>query len=377
MTIRPADPDGFVPPPYPYDRLAPIVAAAGAHDGGSVDLSIGTPFDPPPAIVVEAMAAADVRGYPASIGTAAFRDAVAGWFDRHFGIDLPDSAVAACIGTKEFVAGIPQWLQLRWPTRDTVLYPAVSYPTYEMGAILAGCRAVPVPLRDDWTLDLDAISPEDAARALCLWVNSPGNPTGALDDLDAAARWGRAHSVPVLSDECYVAFTWEGPPRTILETGLDGVLAVHSLSKRSNLAGARAGWYAGDPELVGYLREVRKHAGFMVPDSVQAGAVAALADESHVQVQRDRYWSRLEQLRDALTDELGLSVTMPAGAFYLWIPAPDGDAWALTEQLAVRAGAVVSPGEFYGPAGAGYVRVAAVQPDQRIAVVLDRLRTSR
>ncbi len=158
-----------------------------------------------------------------------------------------------------------------------------------MGATLAGCRAVAVPPRADGTLDLDAVDDADAARALCLWVNSPANPSGQLDDLAAAAAWGRARGVPVLSDECYVEFTWDGPPRTILEHGTEGVLAVHSLSKRSNLAGVRAGFYAGDAELVEYLREVRKHAGLMVPGPVQAAAVAAWADDAHVDEQRPRY----------------------------------------------------------------------------------------
>lgn len=367
---------GFAPPPYPYERLDPLRAVAGGHDGGVVDLSIGTPFDPTPDVVLAALAAADPRGYPASIGTPAFRDAVLGWLDRYLGVSLDGDAVAACIGTKELVAGLPQWLRLRTPARDTVLYPAISYPTYEMGATLAGCRAVPVPVRDDWTVDLDAIADEDAARALCLWVNTPGNPAGGLDDLGAAAAWGRARGVPVFSDECYVAFTWDGPPRTILHHGVDGVVAVHSLSKRSNLAGGRAGFYAGDPDLVGYLREVRKHAGFMVPAPIQAAAVAALADETHVDIQRERYRSRLEALCEVFVDILGLDVALPAGGFYLWVPAPGGDAWALTTDLAERGGAIVSPGEFYGDAGRAHVRVAAVQPDDRIRLVVDRLRAS-
>jgi len=365
-------PAPFVPPPYPYDRLDPLRAVAAEHDGGVVDLSIGTPFDPPPPEVIEAMAAADARGYPASNGTPAFREAVVGWLERFLAVDLDADQVAACIGTKELVAGIPQWLRLRTPGRDTVLYPAISYPTYEMGAILAGCRAVAVPVRDDWTIDLDAIDEADAARALCLWVNTPGNPAGGLDDLGAAAAWGRARGVPVLSDECYVAFTWDGPPRTILHHGAEGVLAVHSLSKRSNLAGGRAGFYAGDAELVRYLREVRKHAGFMPPAPVQAAAIAALADEAHVDVQRERYHRRLLALQAAMAG-IGLDVPMPGGGFYLWVPAPGGDAWGLTERLARDGGAIVSPGEFYGQAGRGHVRVAAVQPDERIALVVERL----
>ena len=166
-----------------------------------------------------------------------------------------------------------------------------------MGATLAGCRAVAVDVEGG---GLDAVDPDDAARALCLWVNTPGNPTGALTDLGAAAAWGRAHGVPVLSDECYVEFTWADRPRTILEHGAEGVLAVHSLSKRSNLAGLRAGFYAGDPALVHYLSEVRKHAGAMVPGPVQAAATVALGDDVHVDAQRERYAERIEFFREVL-----------------------------------------------------------------------------
>ena len=359
---------GFVPPPYPYDRLDDLATAAAVMPGGVVDLSIGTPCDPPPPAVVAALASSNAeRGYPASIGTLAFRKAAAGWLARRLDVNVDaESEVAACIGTKEFVAGVPQWLRLRTPESDTVLYPAVSYPTYAMGATLAGCRAVEYATLDD-------IRAADAQRALCLWVNSPANPSGELVDLEAAAAWGRARRIPVLSDECYVEFTWQGRPRTILENGVDGVLAVHSLSKRSNLAGVRAGFYAGDAELVHYLREVRKHAGFMVAGPIQTAAVVALEDDEHVDAQRARYWSRLERLAVILRSALDLDVTLPSGAFYLWVPTPGGEAWALTKRLAADAGALVSPGEFYGPAGAGHVRIAAVQPDNRIELIAQRL----
>ena len=178
--------------------------------------------------------------------------------------------------------------------------------------------------------------------------------------------------MPVLSDECYVEFTWQGPGRTILEHGLDGVLAVHSLSKRSNLAGVRAGFYAGDAELVHFLSELRKHAGFMVPGPVQAAAIAAWADQEHVDEQRAVYLRRLERFAEILAG-IGVEAPMPGGGFYLWAPAPGGDAWALVRRLANEGGALVSPGEFYGPDGAGFVRVAVVQPDDRLELVARRL----
>ncbi len=364
----------FTLPPYPYDRLDPYKPIAAAHVGGLVDLSIGTPIDAPPDFVVAALAESGAeRGYPPSIGSVAFRRAAVGWLARRIGVTVDvDSQIAACVGTKEFVASVPLYLRLRRPDRDTVLYPAISYPSYEMGAQLAGCRAVAVPVDDQWRMDLSRIDPSDAARALLLWVNTPGNPAGGLDDLGAAAAWGRAHSVPVFSDECYVEFTWEGPPRSILEHGTEGVIAVHSLSKRSNLAGVRAGFYAGDDELVHWLREIRKHAGAMVPGPVQAAAVAAFDDDAHVDVQRAVYHRRLVFLRDLFAD-LGYDAALPGGAFYLWVPAADADAWALVDLLAREGGALVSPGEFYGAAGAGHVRVAAVQPDAKLELLRERL----
>lgn len=376
---------GFVPPPYPYDRLADIVAAATAHDGGAVDLSIGTPGDPPAPAVLDALASSGTeRGYPPSIGTEALRAAVAEWFDRRFGVGVDPSDVGAAIGTKELVAGLPHWLRLRDPSRDTVLYPEVSYPSYAMGATLAGCRAVPVPMDDRWRLDLSHIDPADAARALCLWANTPGNPAGGLDDLAAVAEWGRRHRVPVFSDECYVEFTWSGPPArpgqapgaTVLSSGTEGVVAVHSLSKRSNLAGLRVGFYAGDPELVHYLQEVRKHAGFMVPGPAQAAAVVALGDQRDVDVQRERYRTRLARMAGIL-EGVGIAAPLPDGGFYLWVPAPEGDAWRLAQRLAAELGIVSSPGEFYGHAASGHVRLALVQPDAALDLLERRAGTLR
>ncbi|HEY7948299.1 MAG TPA: aminotransferase class I/II-fold pyridoxal phosphate-dependent enzyme, partial [Acidimicrobiales bacterium] len=297
------------------------------------------------------------------------------------------SQIGMCVGTKEFVASTAWFLRLRTPDRDTVLAPAVAYPTYAFGAQLAGCRVVGIPEAPGGGIDLDQVSDEDAARAVVLWVNSPANPTGSLTDLSAVAAWGRARGVPVLSDECYAEFTWATwPPPTVLHHGLEGVVAVHSLSKRSNLAGLRVGFYAGDPDLVRFLSEIRQHVGLMVPGPVQAAAVVALDDDDHVFAQRDRYQGRLQSLA-AVLRSCGLDAAVPAGTFYLWVPVPgwavargeaegrDG-AWPLAEALAEVAGALVSPGEFYGETGAGHVRIAVVQPDDRLALVGRRLAAS-
>jgi aspartate/methionine/tyrosine aminotransferase len=244
-----------------------------------------------------------------------------------------------------------------------------------MGATLAGCRAVPVPLDDGWHLDLAAISAADADRALVLWVNEPGNPTSSVASskyLQSVADWGREHGVLVASDECYVEYAAE--PASILEGGLGGVLALHSLSKRSNLAGMRIGFYAGDDDLVAYLVETRKHAGLMVPSPMQAAAIAALADDAHVDEQRARYAERRAFVRDALAPHGFVHDGGPC-LFYLWLRAEVGadDGWEIAARLAHEAGLLVSPGDLYGPAGADHVRLALVQPRERFELAFDRM----
>ncbi|MCL4422389.1 MAG: aminotransferase class I/II-fold pyridoxal phosphate-dependent enzyme [Actinobacteria bacterium] len=383
--------EGWRPPPYPYDGLSGLMELAQHHDGGAVDLSVGTPCDPPSKAVLEAFSIkallATSGGYPASIGSLGFRRSAAGWIHRRFGVELPADAVAACVGTKELVAGLPAWLALRSqdPNRTVVLYPEISYPTYAMGAELAGMQAVPVPCDELGRLDLSQVSDDDAARAMLLWVNSPSNPTGALSDLGSAARWGRERGVVVASDECYVELTWTGRRRSILQEGLEGLLAVHSLSKRSNMAGLRVGFYAGDPELVGYLSEVRKHAGLMVPGPVQLAAIVALDDDEHVELQRQIYKERLELFSQALSCH-GLNAPMPDGGFYIWAscsPEPaESDisnggplpSWELARWLAEVAGCVVAPGDLYGETASFHVRVAMVQPIERLELAVNRMR---
>ena len=367
---------GFVPPPYPYDRLDKFKSLAEKFDGGLVDLSIGTPCDAPsPAVVAALSASNSERGYPPSIGTEALRNAAQSWMQHKFEVSIPTSQIAACIGSKEFVATTPQYMKLRSPDRDTVLFPAVSYPTYEMGAILAGCRPVAVPMTPTGGLDFAKISANDISRALMIWSNSPNNPTGDLDDLKSIAEWGRKNNVPVFSDECYVEFTWSRQPESILQHGVDGVIALHSLSKRSNLAGLRVGFMAGDPDLVSYLGEVRRHAGLMVAAPNQAAAAAALADDAHVDEQRSRYQHRRAVMTPAL-ESFGLVSDGGPSTFYLWLTDsadPSTNGWAIAERLA-RTGLLVAPGDLYGAAGAKHVRLALSITDEQTELAASRLR---
>jgi succinyldiaminopimelate transaminase len=374
---------GFVPPPYPHDRLLELRAIAEAVPGGIVDCSVGTPVDPMPEVARRALvdAAPAATGYPAAVGSPAYRQAAAAWIGRRFGVQVSPEVVLACIGTKELVASLPRLLSLRDPSRDTVLYPGIAYPTYEMGALLAGLRAVPVPLDDDWLLDLARVSEADAARALLLWVNEPGNPTGSSGGsrhLREVAEWARSRGAIVASDECYAEFTYDDAgapalPATVLSAGPERALAVHSLSKRSNMAGLRAGFVAGDTELVAYLIEVRKHAGLMTSGPVQAAAAAALADDTHVDEQRERYARRRRLALDALQG-LGLAHDGGPSTFYLWLRDVDEreDGWSIARRLAER-GLLVAAGELYGAGGAGHVRLSLTQTDERLALAFDRL----
>lgn len=373
---------GFVPPPYPHDRLDALHRLADAVPGGVVDCSIGNPVDPIPEVALRALADAAPRAtaYPPTIGTPALREAAVAWVHRRFGVALDPTELIACIGTKELVASLPRLLHLRDPSRDTVLYPAISYPTYAMGAELAGMRAVAVPLDDRWQLDLARVSEADAQRALLLWTNDPGNPTAAVAGGPATGEqveWARARGVILAADECYAEFTGDGgPPGTVLVHGLDGVLALHSLSKRSNMAGFRAGFVAGDPALVHYLGETRKHAGLIVPGPIQAAAAAALADDEHVVEQRERYARRRALVLSGLA-AAGLIHDGGPATFYLWLRAAESadDGWEIAARLA-EAGTLVAPGSLYGAAAADHVRLALTQPDDRLELALERLASS-
>jgi succinyldiaminopimelate transaminase len=378
---------GFIPPPYPHDRLGELRALAADRPGGCIDASVGTPVDPTPDVVVEAAARAlrQSTGYPATIGSVALREAAAGWLGRRFGIQIDADAVVACIGTKELVASLPRLLSLREPGRDTVLYPALSYPTYTMGATLAGLRAVPVPVDARWRPDVGAVDEDDARRALLLWCNDPANPTGVTaspEALGATVAWARERGIVVASDECYAELTFDdegrpAAPVTALTSGADGVLAVHSLSKRSNMAGFRVGFVAGDPDLVGYLGEVRKHGGMMVPAAMQAAGVAALGDDAHVAEQRARYAARRASMVPAL-EAFGLVHDGGPSTFYLWLRSSSGsaDGWAVAARLAAT-GLLVAPGDLYGPGGEAHVRLALTLTDDQVEQTVARLGQER
>ncbi|GHG57764.1 succinyldiaminopimelate transaminase [Streptomyces griseocarneus] len=355
-------------PVFPWDRLEPYKATAAAHPDGIVDLSVGTPVDPVPAVIRQALAdAADSPGYPTVWGTAALRDALTGWAARRLGAEgLEHTNVLPVVGSKELVAWLPT--QLGLGAGDKVAYPRLAYPTYEVGARLAG--AEPVVYDDPTELDPTGVR--------LLWLNSPSNPTGRVlskDELRAAVAWAREHGVLVFSDECYLELGWETEPVSVLHPEVcggsyEGLVAVHSLSKRSNLAGYRSAFLAGDAAVLGELLQIRKHGGMMIPAPVQAATVAALGDGAHVTEQRARYAARRAALRAAF-EGAGFRIEHSEASLYLWATR-DEPCWETVGSLAER-GILVAPGEFYGVAGERFVRVAFTATDERVEAAVRRL----
>ena len=333
-----------------------------------MDLSVGTPVDPVPPVVREALAgAADSPGYPATHGTARLREAAAGWLARRHGARVDPVTVLPVIGSKEIVSSLP--FLLGCGPGDTVVYPELAYPTYGIGARLAGADAVAA----------DGLASLGPRRVRLVWVNSPANPTGRVlpaAHLRKMADWARERGAVLAADECYLELGWEDRPQSVLHPDVcggsfEGLLAVHSLSKRSNLAGYRAGFVTGDPALVASLLEIRRHAGLMMPGPVQAAMAAALADDEHADRQRAVYGARRARLRSALTGA-GWQIDHSEAGLYLWASRPGVDCWGGVQALA-EAGILVAPGDFYGPAGKHHIRLALTATDERIDAAAGRL----
>lgn len=377
-------------PDFPWDGLAPLKTRAKAHPEGLIDLSVGTPVDPTPRLAQSALReAANAPGYPPTAGTGALREAVLDWFARVRGVEptragLTEKGVLPALGLKELVAFLPGYLGLG--PEDTVMYPRIAYPTYDIGARLVGAQ----------TIAADATTAVGPGNVQLVWLNSPANPTGkvlGIEHLTKVVAWARQRGAIVVADECYAELPWEEPWRTsgvpsVLDPRVtggspEGILALYSLSKRSNMAGYRAAFAAGDPKLVAPILHVRKHAGMMMPGPVQTTLEAMLRDDAHVIVQREKYRGRRQQLRTALT-EAGFRIDDSEAGLYLWVTKDDiGDdssqtgpstgAWELLEWFAQR-GILAAPGTFYGPAGENHVRIALTATDAHVASAAQRIR---
>ncbi len=370
---------GLSLPDYPWEALAPYIETAAKHPGGVINLSIGTPVDPTPELIREALArAADAPGYPTTHGTAALREAISSWFERRRAVPGLDPAdIMPTVGSKELVAWLPTLLGLG--PGDVVVRPTVAYPTYDVGAFLAGAT----PVASD---SLSALPADVRARVRLVWLNSPANPTGsvlAADALKTIVDDARSLGAVVASDECYAELGWGAwdsarggnPVPSVLDPRVSGgsnehLLAVYSLSKQSNLAGYRAAFVAGDSAIMANLVNSRKHAGMIVPYPVQEAMRVALGNDAHVQAQKDLYRFRRAKLLPAL-EAFGFTVSGSEAGLYLW--ASDGsDTWDALARFADR-GIVVGPGTFYGEAGNGFVRVALTGTDERIDAAVGRL----
>lgn len=360
-------------PDFPWNALEPLAARARAHPEGIVDLSVGSPVDPSPAVVRDAViAASDAHAYPQTIGTPALREAIVAWYARRRGVHaLTTSSVLPSIGSKEVVASLP--LMLGLGPADAVVLPEIAYPTYAIGADVVGARKVASDDPASWP-----------GTTRLVWLNSPGNPDGrvlGVDELRAAVARARELGAVIVSDECYAELNWSGASTgtgaspSILDPRIvgddpSGVLALYSLSKQSNLAGYRAGIIAGDAALVVPLLEIRKHLGLIVPAPVQATMAAALSDDEHVDEQRERYRARRELLLPAVV-AAGFRIDHSDAGLYLWATR-DEDGWHTLEALA-ELGILAAPGSFYGDAGARHVRIALTASDERIAAAAARL----
>ena len=359
-------------PDYPWDAMRPYAETARRHPDGIVDLSIGSPVDPTPTRVREALASAtDAHSYPQTAGTPELRAVVSQWFARRRGVPgLADDEVLPTIGSKELVAWLP--LMLGLGEGDVVVHPRAAYPTYAVGATIAGARAVASDDPADWP-----------AETRLVWLNSPGNPDGAVLDVDGLARAvarARELGAVVASDECYAELGWDGlwqsaPVPSVLDPRVTsgdrtGLLAVYSLSKQSNLAGYRAAFVAGDARLIDRLLTVRKHAGMMPPAPVQAAMIAALSDDEHVAAQKALYRARRDVLRPALI-EFGMRIDRSEAGLYLW-GTKGVDAWQTIGELA-ELGILAGPGPFYGEHFPQHVRLSLTATDERIEAAAARL----
>ena len=347
-------------PDFPWDALAPYGAIAKKHPQGAIDLSVGTPVDSTPEFIQRAFQeAANSPSYPVTVGTPELREAITAWAKKYLGA-TGDFGVLPLIGSKEFVAWLPTFIEAQ-----SVLYPDVAYPTYLVGSLLAEATATPV--------SLDATTWPQADMA---WVNSPSNPTGRVhseSEFKAAIDWSRKNKSVVVSDECYLEFGDSVKPTSILNyTGGDNtnILAVFSLSKRSSMAGYRAAFIVGDPALIARILEVRKHAGMMVPLPVQVAMVAALSDEEHVVQQRARYNARRATLAPALR-AAGFTIENSEAGLYIWATRNE-NCWDSVSWLA-ELGIIATPGVFYGDLGASHIRIAMTATDAQISEAAARI----
>ena len=337
--------------------MAPYGEKAKKYPSGFIDLSQGTPVDPTPTFIQEALTkASNSPSYPLTAGSSQLKDAIRAWATLNLGA-TGEFDVLPVIGSKEFVALLPTFLQSK-----TVLYPKIAYPTYLVGTLMASAKAIPV--------GIDAKSWPTADLA---WINSPSNPTGQVQsdsEILATINWARNNGSVIASDECYLSFSKEAKSILSLTGGNnEGILAVHSLSKRSNLAGYRAAFVIGDSKLIDQIRQIRKHAGLIVPLPVQQAMIAALSDDNHAIEQAERYEKRRIKLITALS-KAGFTIEHSQAGLYIWC-SKNEDCYKTVDWFA-NLGVLVTPGSFYG--SEKFIRIALTATDENIDLVVERIK---
>lgn len=347
-------------PDFPWDTLAPYGDRARRFPAGIIDLSQGTPVDPTPDFIQRSLQEnSNSPSYPVTAGTNELRDALKKYSRDVLGAS-GDFDVLPTIGSKELVAWLPTFLE-----SQTVLIPEIAYPSYKVGALIAGAQVHEV-----------GIDPAQWPNADLTWINTPSNPTGRVHsktELLRTIEWARVSGRVLASDECYVPFPDTESPVSILSLthgDNSNIIAVHSLSKRSNFAGYRGAFIVGDSRLIKKLLEIRKHAGMMVPLPVQHAMTTALGDESHVLIQAERYRARRKVLKSAL-ETVGFTIEFSGAGLYLWCTRNESD-WESVGWLADR-GILATPGSFYGTAGSRYIRVALTATDTKISEAAERI----
>lgn len=357
-------------PEYPWQKLKPFQAIAEKHVGGMVDLSVGSPVDPTPKIIQDAIRdSTNAPGYPSTAGSLEFRNAVAEWFGRRRGVTLTSNQVMPTIGSKEFISFLP--LMLGLGKGDVIVQPSVAYTAYVVGAALCGAEIISEDDPAKW--------PENTKL---IWINSPGNPDGRVLDVDemkACVVRARELGAVLASDECYAELGWGKWADTRIPSVLDprvcggsyeNLLAIYSLSKQSNLAGYRAAFAAGPEELIKGLVNIRMHSGLIMPAPVQKAVIAALGDEEHVASERAIYQKRRDVLLEAVK-AYGFEIAESQAGLYLWATLGE-DCWVTVKRMA-DLGILVVPGEFYEAEGSQYVRFSITATDEKISEGAARL----
>lgn len=357
-------------PEYPWQKLKPYQAIAEKHAKGMVDLSVGSPVDPTPQVIQDAIRdATNAPGYPSTAGSLEFRTAVAEWFGRRRGVELTPDQVMPTIGSKEFISFLP--LMLGLGKGDVVVQPSVAYTAYVVGAALCGAEIISEDDPAKW--------PENTKL---IWINSPGNPDGRVIDVEqmkACVKRARELGAVLASDECYAELGWgrwaeERIPSVldprVCEGSYENLLAVYSLSKQSNLAGYRAAFVAGPENLIKPIVNIRMHSGLMMPAPVQKAVIAALGDEEHVAHEREIYRKRREVLLAAVK-AYGFEIADSEAGLYLWATLGE-DCWITVTKMA-ELGILVVPGEFYQAQGSKYVRFSITASDEKVAEGAARL----